>query len=88
MTILGAQIEEMADRKGVEMTDNKTLLQEMEEDTERILEDDGYHNTNTAGEIIANEIENSIENRGKNTRKGNTTAQRNKHTQQKEGKCT
>ena len=74
MTILGAQIEEMADSKGVEMIDNKTLLQEMEEDTERILEDDGYHITNTAGAIIANEIEDSIENGGKNTRKGNTTA--------------
>ena len=69
MAILGSQIEDMADRMGVELIDNKKLIQEMDEDTDTILEHDGYHITKTAGAIIANEIQDSIEKRGSNTRK-------------------
>ena len=70
MAILGSQIEDMADRMGVELIDNNKLIQEMDEDTDTILEDDGYHITKTAGAIIANEIKDSIEKRENNTRKG------------------
>ena len=71
MAILGSQIEDMAERMGVELIDNNKLIQEMDEDTDTILEDDGYHITKTAGAIIANEIKDSIEQRENNTRKGN-----------------